>query len=130
MGGESAGSSNKLNAFKDGKYKLGDTTHANQVKAIVLHMKKCGIPFATNTLFVQALSKILRVEGFSVSKFKEKISTHAASFEKQSSLESYLDAIEAIYNRASRDRLPLAFLAKEKAKERKMYFGKTNHTSE
>lgn len=124
LAGESAGSANRMLSFKDGKYKLGNQLHADQVKAIVLHMKKCGIDFSTNSFFIQALSKALWVEGFSVSRFKDKISAHSAYFERQPNVQAYLDAIEAIYNRQSKDRMPVAFLAVEKSKERKTTFGK------
>jgi hypothetical protein len=124
LAGESAGSHNKSNAFKRGTYKLGDQTHANQVKAIVLHMKKCGIKFATNSLLVQALSKVLRVDTIDINRLKDKIGSHAARFEKQPNLQKYIEAIEAIYNRQSKTKVPLAFLANEKAKERCLTFGK------
>lgn len=124
LAGESAGSGNKTDAFKRGVYKLGDPTHANQVKAVILHMKKCGIPFASNSLFVQALSKVLRVDTVDINRLKSKIGTHAAHFEKQPTLQKYLEAIEAIYNRRSNAKAPLAFLANEKAKMRHLTFGK------
>lgn len=119
LAGESAGSNNKMASFKAGTYRLSDPTHANQVKAIVLHMKKCGIKFATNSYFIQALSKVLWIDGFSVSKFKDKISAHAEHFEKQPNVEAYLYLIESIYNRQQRqNKLPVAFLASEASRLR------------
>lgn len=124
LAGESAGSANKVRKFRAGTYALGDPTHAGQVKAVVLHMKSLGVPFATNSLFVQALSKMLRVKGFSVVQFKKKLSKHVGVIERQPSLEAYLTAIEKLYNRGSKTRLPLAFMATETAKKRHLNFGK------
>jgi hypothetical protein len=127
LAGESAGSANKINAFKNGYYKLGNQEHAEQVKKIVLHMKKCGVKFATNSFLVQAISKAVWVDEFLVSRFCDKISSHAAHFEKQPNVQAYLLQIEAIYNRQRRsDKLPVAFLANEKSKERHMTFGGNN----
>lgn len=123
LAGESAGSGNKVNAFKSGSYVLGDQNHANQIKSIVATMKKSGISYATNAFFIQALSKVLWVDSFSITRFKSKIKSHAQHFEKQPNVQAYLEEIERIYNRQSTSRLPLAFLATEKSKERHLTFG-------
>lgn len=124
LAGESAGSGNKNKAFKAGTYRLGDQRHATAVKDIVNSMKKAGISFASNSFFIQALSKVLWVETFSPSRFKSKIKSHKNLFEKQPNVQSYLEEIEKIYNRQSKDRQPLAFLAEEKSKERHLSFGR------
>lgn len=124
LAGESAGSGNKSKAIISGKYKLGDQSHANKVKDIVLHMKACGISFATHSYFLQALSKALWVVEFDIARFKHKISSHASFFSKRPTVNDYLDEIETIYNRQSRERLLLSFLAKEKGKLRSKTFGK------
>jgi len=124
IAGQNAGSSNHTKAFKLGTFKVGDPLHANQVKNIVLHMKKIGIRFASTSLFIQALSKVLRVDEFSIIRFKEKISAHATLFDRQPNLRGYLNAIELIYNRQSKEKIPLAFLADEKNKERQINFGR------
>lgn len=124
LAGESAGSNNKLLAFKSGKYKLGDQTHAEKIKDVIILMRDLGIEFANKSLFIQALSKMLWVKKFSVSHFKKKLSTHIGIIEKKPSLESYLIAIEQLYNRGCKARLPLAFMATEAAKERQTSFNK------
>lgn len=124
LAGESAGSGNKTTAFKAGTYKIGNTRHADTIKDIVLCMKKAGISFATNSFFIQALSKVLWVDEFSPSRFKSKIKSHKNLFEKQPNVQAYLEEIEKIYNRQSKDRQPLAFLAEEKSKKRHLSFGK------
>lgn len=124
LAGESAGSGNKAGVFKSGRYALGDQAHANIIKSIVLHMKAAGINYSSNSFFVQALSKALFVPDFSPVRFMEKVSSHAALFEKQPNVQSYLEMIETIYNRQSRNKVPVAFLAVEESKRRKDNFGR------
>jgi hypothetical protein len=124
IAGEEAMSRNRVDQFRNGNFKAGDPGHAMTVKDIVVFMKLKGVDFASNTLFVGALSKALWVQEFDSKRFKQKIAAHKAIFEKQPDINSYLDVIEAVYNRQSRDKLPVAFLAKERAMMRKETFGK------
>lgn len=120
LGGHTAGTGNNFQqVFKDGMYRIRrDSNHAEVVKDIVLHAKKCGVSFFSNNLFVQAVSKVVRVDGFSVSKLKSKIKLFAGLMEKKANLQQHLDQLEDIYNRQSRDKVPLAFLAAQKMRER------------
>ncbi|MFA5377574.1 MAG: ParB N-terminal domain-containing protein [Dehalococcoidia bacterium] len=119
LGGHSAGSGNFQSEFKDGTFKIRkDSDHAEIVKDIVLHAKKCGIAFFSNTLFVQAISKVVWVDSFCISKFKAKIKLFSGMMEKKANLQQHLDQLEDIYNRQSRDKVPLAFLAAQKARDR------------
>jgi len=120
LSGESANSSNKVNAFKDGRYKLGDMVHANDVKDVVLHARECGIKFASNNAFVRAISKVLRVDELSIDRLKQKISVHRAKLENKATLSEHVSELEKIYNigSATGNRLPLAFMADQEAKNR------------
>ena len=124
LGGETGQSSNKLIAFKDGKFKLGKKFYSEQIKDIVLYLRGCGVGFASASLFVNAIAKMIRLDEFSISKFKEKASTHRGLFEKQQNLTAYLDLIESVYNRGNRNKKPLSFLAIETSKERQRSFGR------
>lgn len=125
LAGQSAGSaSNKMNVFTSGQYKLGDQTHAAIVGDIVLHLKKLGVSWASNSLFVQAISKTLFVDEFNPSQFKEKLSTHLSLIEKKASLNDYMQMIDLIYNRQSKTKIPLKFLAEETARIRSKTFGR------
>ena len=119
LGGQSAGSGNFREEFKRGTYELGDTTHANMVANIVLHCKKCKIPFAMHSSFVAAISKISQVDGFDPSLLKHKIKTFPYLLEKQPSLTTYVEMLETVYNRQNKSKIPLSFLANESAKKRK-----------
>jgi hypothetical protein len=119
LGGHSAGSGNFQKEFKNGSYHIRvNQDHAETVKDIVLHAKESGIYFYNHSLFVQAVSKIVWVDDFSVSRFKSKITTFAGLVEKKATLHQYLEHFEDIYNRQSRNKVPLAFQAIEKAKSR------------
>jgi hypothetical protein len=124
LAGESAGSSNKMKAFKDGRYRLGNPFHAKLVKDVVLHMRDHGIDFANCSTFVQALSKALWIEEFNVDRFKRKVEKHGYTMKRRSMIRDCLNEIEDLYNRASRDRLSIVFLAYEVAKARQQTFGR------
>lgn len=124
IAGEEAMSRNKTEQFRNGNFKPGNPVHADKVKDIVLFMKSKNIGFASHSLFVGALSKIIFVHEFDPERFKKKVAVHKSIFEKQPDIKSYLDAIEAVYNRQSKDKLPLAFLAKDRAMLRKNTFGR------
>jgi hypothetical protein len=119
LGGHSAGSGNFTKAFKDGTFKINDRKkHAETVKGIILHCTACGIKFAPTYLFVQSISKVAQVGGFDIQRFKAKIKTFAQFMEKKANLQQYLELIEEIYNRQAREKIPLAFLATQAARER------------
>ena len=120
LGGEGAGSGNKREAFKTGKYKLGDQVHANKVADVIMFLTEIGLQFSTHGIFIQAISKVLLVSKVNIQTLKNKFSTHMAYAEKQPSLINYLQMIELIYNRqgAANKKIPLAFLATEASKKR------------
>jgi hypothetical protein len=121
--GYSAGSGGGYSLkFKKGQLELGDRTHANTVGGIVKFCRSLDIGFASNPLFVQALSKVAWVEEFDPEVLKKKISAHHEMMKKQASTKDYIDLLEEIYNRKSqnRQRLPLSFLAGEMARKRNM----------
>lgn len=119
LGGETAGSHNKDFAFKEGTYRLGDPEHAQDVADIVLFCKKqCKISWSTNSHFVTALSKIMRVDEFDPQQFKRKVKIFKSLMEKQRTIDDYLRLIESIYNRQSQDKIPLVFFATLAGKKR------------
>jgi hypothetical protein len=124
LGGESAGSGNKVKSVKSGKFKLGDTKHATQLVAITDLCREQQIPFATATTFVNALSMALRVPEFDQNIFMHRIRTSGTNLRRRSKVEDYLDEIEALYNYGAKaKRLPLKFKAIELSRQRKETFG-------
>lgn len=124
VGGECAGSHNKARAIKDGSFRVGDMTHANQVVDITDHCREKGIAFATSTAFVSAISMVLHVPEFDAQAFKHRVSLYPSRMGKRGTVDEYLAEIEAAYNYAAKKPLPLAFRAREMSKERHDTFGK------
>jgi hypothetical protein len=119
LGGHSAGTANFIDDFKDGTYKVNEGCgHAEIVKGIVLYLKKNGVKFYNNSLLVQAISKIAWVREFDAAQMTSKIKSFHGMMEKKANLDQYLDSLEELYNRQSRSKLPLKFLAIEEAKRR------------
>ncbi len=118
LAGHSAGSNNWSRQFKDGAFRLGDPAHATVVGEIVLCCKKSGFPHACSRLFIEALSKVAWAEGFSPGILKRKISRYAEHLKKEPSKQAYVEMLDAIYNRGSQSKIPLAFLAEEAARKR------------
>lgn len=116
--GQQASSNNVATRFKDGVFTILNTDHANTVKDIVLYLKKYGVGFAATNYFVQAISKATLVSVFDQTHFKQKIKLFSSFIEKKATVDQYLEMIEDIYNRQSRVKIPLKFLANEEAKKR------------
>lgn len=127
VGGQSAGSNNKLKDIKRGTFKIGDMKNANQVVKITDLCQELNIPFATSTAFVSATSNMLRVPKFGADIFCHRIKLHPKLMEKRSRTGEYLEEIEALYNyRAKGKRIPLKFQAEEISRERARTFGQNN----
>ena len=119
LGGESAGSHNKIDGFKAGTFQLGDPQNATLVETIINFLKdKCDLMWASNSRLVIAVSRVCWVKEFEPKRFMQKAKDHRYLFEKQPSVEGYTNLIESIYNRQSQNKLPLSFLADEMAKKR------------
>ena len=119
LGGNSAGSGNFIEEFKNGTYVVkADSSHARIVREIVLYMKRQGIKFYNTNLLVRAISRLVWLPEFDVQQFKNKIKSFGPFMEKKANLDQYLDMVEDIYNRQSRSRVPLKFLANEASKLR------------
>lgn len=126
IGGEGACSNNKSTAMKMGSFKVGDTHHADEIAKIVHQCRECDVDFATNSYFVGALSKCLFVEVFDSELFMHKTSIHRELMEPRRGIDEYLELIELVYNRQVKSKIPLAFLAREVARQRAVTFGGRN----
>lgn len=125
MGGESAGSSNKIRAIKNGTFKLaGDLTHANSVVDVVGFCRGLNIAGAGSSAFVAAVSMCLQVREFDVNVFKHRARLNGAIVRKRGTKDECLDELDALYNYGAKTaRLPLAFKAKELSRSRRESFG-------
>lgn len=118
LSGESASSCNKLQAFKDGVFKISGQQHADEVKHVVLHCKGLGIEVNQN--FVAALSRCLRVQEFSIETFLARASSNRGEFKKCRTVNEQMRHFEEIYNYKShhQNKLALCFLADQAMQSR------------
>ena len=127
VGGESAGSCNKVKAIKDGTFRAGDMSHANAVVEITDYCRDLGVEFATQTSFVEAVSAVLRVKEFDPDVFMHRLKLHHGMLTRRGTKKEYLDEIEALYNYHSKqNRMPVRFLAEQVGRDRKATFGRGN----
>ena len=118
LGGQTAGSGNFALAFKAGTYCTRTTVHPELIADLVGHCKTEGFAYATNAMFVTALSRIVKVDSFDIEQFKRRVSSHATLLKRQPHLVGYMEMIEAIYNHHSKKKIPLVFLANQAAQSR------------
>lgn len=126
LGGESAGSNNKVRQIKDGTFKVGtDLSHASTVVSLTDYCTACGIGFANQTAFVAAISMCVRVPEFDPAVFRHRVKLNGSIMRKRGTKNEYLSEIEALYNYSAKcQRIPLAFEAVKVGKARKETFGK------
>lgn len=126
LGGEAAGSGNKLVQLAAGTFRAAkDQSHAKAVVAITDRCRELGVAFASSTAFVSAISMMLHVPEFDKAVFIHRVTLNKARLERRSTADRFLDEIEALYNYTAKKPLPLAFLAREAAKARRLTFGRT-----
>lgn len=119
LGGNCASSANMNNKFKAGEFVIRGLAHANTVANIVQHLRQCGVPFYNASSLVNAISKIVMVEGFDTAKLKQRIKQYTYVVQRQATVDDYMRMLEEVYNRNSKgDRIPVAFLAAEGARQR------------
>ena len=118
LAGNSAGSGNYDKKFKIGQYRLGNQTHADIISELVIFFSNIDLICATHINFVRALSKIIWIEELDLSVLKYKFKKYKTFVEKQTSVGSYIEMIEAIHNRQNQNKLPIFFLANEIARKR------------
>ncbi len=126
IGGESAGSSNKVRAIKNGTFRAArDQSHALAVVAITDRCLDLGLKWATASCFVAAVSAALRVPEFQPNTFLHRLGLRgAAIMRRRTTKDGCLEELEAVYNYGAKDtRLALAFRAREVGRERQKQFG-------
>jgi hypothetical protein len=118
LAGGSATSPNYLWKFKNGQFELGDTAHANLVAELVLLARHLGAACAGHNGFHRAISKAVWAEGLDIKYLKNRMMANVAMMKVQRSMKEYLEMLEAVYNKGSRNRYSLLFLANEAARKR------------
>lgn len=118
LAGELAGSGNQLDKIKDHTYEIKDTVFAEKVAELSNWLFDHGVSFARNGRFVGALSKFMLVPQFSVEQFKRRALTNKAEMVLCPTQKTFCENMEYIYNKSSREKIPLCFLADSIAKDR------------
>jgi hypothetical protein len=121
--GESAHSGNANDYVKTGTFKI--KTRAS-IDTIFGFMDEFGetCPAVKSAIFVEALSVLLFVQEFDCGTLKARIRTNPLSLVKCNNRQQMLDQIEELYNFRARDKVPLAFLAKEMMTSRKCFISR------
>lgn len=118
LGGECASSNNLIPKLKNNTFEIKTTAHVDMVSRIVLGLKNMGISFATVRNLVSALSLLYYIPEFDADTFLHRVALNTGMFVRQSRVVDFLDMIEAVYNRQAKNKVALAFLAKEAARHR------------
>lgn len=100
-----------IDTFKDGKFKIGNPTHAEMIGGLVLFCADLGIKFARNSRFVWALHKVLQVDGVELEELKKKIKNHLYVMANQADVKGYIMMLETVYNRSRGKKLAIAINA-------------------
>lgn len=124
LGGETASSHNLIDVFKEGHFEINGEEHADMLRDIVLHCQSAGI--CTDHMFVNAVSRCLRVELFSPEVFKLRAATNATMMHRCRTMVDQMKLFEEVYNfkALSKNRLPLCFLADQAMMQRSPLFKK------
>lgn len=118
LGGHTAGSGSFTDSFKSGTFRVVSTKHAETVGRIVCECKRLKVDFACHSLFVAALSRVVWLSEFDADQFIRRVTANPYMCKRQPTRDGYCDLIEAIYNRNSHSKVPLAFLAKQAMQSR------------
>lgn len=118
LAGESASSHNMTERGKDATLVLKNSDHAENVAEIVISMKNSGVTFANSMNCVNAICCVLYVAEFEKDVFCHRVASNLNLMVKQATYAQYLDLIERVYNHGARNKIPLAFMAKELARGR------------
>jgi hypothetical protein len=118
--GEHAASGNSTEFVKNGNFKVKDKKsikHTEQVCSTIEELSNVS-PECKSLVFISALSALLLVPEFSLDQLVHKVKLSPQDLIKSKTREQMLELIEGIYNRQSRLKLNISFLAKRALAER------------
>jgi hypothetical protein len=118
LANESGSSGNQNKHIKAGTYEVKDTAHAEKVAVAIIGCRNLKIPFATLTNFVSAVGSMCRLDEFDVETFLRRIEVNPSMMRKQATMAQYQEMIEAVYNHKAQYKAPLAFMARDAARNR------------
>lgn len=101
--------------FKKGDYVIADKTLANVLGDMVQYCRKREISFATSRGFVKALAYVIKIKEVNINVLKQKIKSHPHLMKVQGTVEQYCSLLEEVYNYHNKEKVNIAFKAKELA---------------
>lgn len=121
--GEHAASGNASAYVNGGSFKVKDHSHIDEVLSVVDALKdRC--KEATSMTFISAISALVKVPVFSAQTLIRKVGITGGRIEKAKTRDQMLDQLEEIYNYQSRNKEPIAFMAKESLRLNQLQFSK------
>ena len=119
LGGQSAGSHNKIKDVKGLKFKVKSNDLAYAVADLIAWLEANGIKHARNSRFVGAISKVMQIEEFDIMQFKERVIVNRAEMPLCPTEKLFIENIAYIYNKSSRNKIPLSFMVNELMNKKK-----------
>jgi len=116
LNGEGVGC-NRNHEFRDGLFKIANQNKAEHLAEVVLAISAL-VPWAKNSLFVNAVTRCLYVPPFNHREFIDQATKYKKHLEKQANLKAYSELVETIYNHNKKNRIPLCFWADEAMRKR------------
>lgn len=110
LNGECAGSNNINFVFKNGDFKVKDTSHAEEVIKIVKLLKEVGSDWASTVTSVHAISRVLITGKIDSDRLKAKLRAYSAHLKKQRGIDNYMKQLEVAYNWRTQDKIPLVWI--------------------
>lgn len=112
--------------FKEGKFKIRYPNYGEKMKEYILLCKSLGIQCYKAYNFINAISRVFFVDEVDFNILKRKTKAFKFIFENKLGLDQYLEMIEDVYNRQSREKIPVKFLAYQAGTQR---LEKTRHNN-
>jgi hypothetical protein len=121
--GEAGHSGNAGRFIKTGEFKV-KTRENMRVIIDFINELSAACDVVRTKIFIEALSVLLFVPEFDSAILKKRIQVNPLSVAKCNNRDQMLQQLDEVYNFRSREKVPLAFLAKEKMKERSDFCAK------
>jgi hypothetical protein len=104
--GQSASSGNAIREIRKGTFVVRNRMNG-EILADLVHCASSFIDWSTDDRFVNALSLLLFVEGFSPSQMKEKTIKYHEFLDKRRDRDGMIEMLDKVYNRNAKSRLEL-----------------------
>jgi hypothetical protein len=112
-----------IKSLREGEFKITHLSSAKDLVAVAKTCKDAGVDFALDRSFLLALKAAMSLVGFDPGQFVTRVSSEPKFMIRRSRTNEYLEEIESMYNRRSRDTLPIKHLviAKKDANRKSGY---------